>query len=128
MCGQKDKNGTEVYEGDILEFVETDYLTNETKKSYKLVKSTTDGWKLQDLSNPNSMWSVRYCKRYTVAGNIYENPELIKRDRSVEECVKTLIKNTFEEHDPELAKDIIAHTMLFYEKSIRDLKKKLREE
>lgn len=80
--GQKDKNGKEIYIGDILKTSnddpEYDYW-DENDYGYTVVKET------EDLGYSFSNWSV-YSNDYEfyssikfveVVGNIYENPELV---------------------------------------------------
>ena len=66
--GLKDKDGKEIYEGDILQ--EDDIYDRPTKQFYEVkynATSTTFGihWSMQDS--------------YKIIGNIYENPELLKK-------------------------------------------------
>lgn len=66
--GLKDKNGKEIYEGDILhlEF----YLD-------WIVKWHEAGFHIHILNNPETYYSLVPSNR-EVIGNIYENPELLK--------------------------------------------------
>ena len=74
--GLKDKNGEEIFEGDILtdegsfEHDSWDYATiefDETDYTYYL------NWK-----NEGIYQSITACEDYSIAGNIYENPELLR--------------------------------------------------
>ena len=75
--GLKDKNGTEIYEGDILR-CDPD-TANEDVKVVEYVASEYDGVGFKPLIDQyydnGCLYSV-----YEVIGNIYENPELLERD------------------------------------------------
>lgn len=66
--GLKDKNGREIFEGDLLS--NGDYVMK--------VEWNQDAWTLNGLENIVSNGVVDHSKFLEVIGNIYENPELIK--------------------------------------------------
>ena len=70
--GLKDKNGKEIYEKDIVEYLE-DYIQEDLiKKSIGVVKYNGSSFKI------DSMESLEEWLEVEIIGNIYENPELLE--------------------------------------------------
>ncbi|MDR0666297.1 MAG: YopX family protein [Campylobacteraceae bacterium] len=76
--GLKDKNGKEIYDGDILNVANRSincvFLFNIKKVEYSKVNFTLPYFCWDKECNHKSHWS-HYCE---VIGNIYENPELLE--------------------------------------------------
>ena len=72
--GLKDKNGKEVYEGDIVEYT-TCYYGNE-KRHRKVVER--EEWDSDDFGQPHNIGYFNLSEYMEVIGNIHENPELLE--------------------------------------------------
>ena len=73
--GIKDKNGTEIYEGDIVEFL--DWKPKEVVWGNKIDKALSGccGYMLD-----GTMHFLGENETYLIIGNIHDNPELVKEE------------------------------------------------
>lgn len=86
--GLKDKNGKEIYEGDILEMeVDDEFSFMSAAKDRRITREVTwqinygAGWNFgQSHKDGDKRWSYPfYQQECEVIGNIYENPELLTK-------------------------------------------------
>lgn len=82
FTGLLDKNGKEIYEGDIVEYLQMfgSSKTDEWNREKGIVRWWKDGWLPfvweNDMSGDDD-WYSNHQKDYRIIGNIYENPNLL---------------------------------------------------
>lgn len=74
FTGLQDKNGKDIYEGDIIDGLDIDTNFGQTYKNIKV------SFRLGEFGIGGGAWhlGLKYLSEIEVIGNIYENPELIK--------------------------------------------------
>lgn len=75
--GLKDKNGVEIYEGDVFEFKGDKNLRSVVVFENGMFCYSPDKFTAVELFNPNFTWIEGLSKNIEVIGNVYENPELL---------------------------------------------------
>lgn len=77
FIGLKDKNGKEIYEGDIVRFCHWSDCDTNKEREWRIGQIVWSDHRFS-LHPKQPMDSLYNSKMYEVIGNIYENPELLK--------------------------------------------------
>ena len=75
FTGLKDRNGKEIYEGDIVEAE-----GKEGKQQFKVFWYRAGVWSIHNVAVSDTFWREDdQLRQFEVIGNIYENPELLTK-------------------------------------------------
>ena len=76
FTGLHDKNGKEIYEGDIVLYTRQELPDGHIEQSVHEVYSDTEMLEF-GLKNSNALFHCQFASEFEVIGNIYENQELL---------------------------------------------------
>ena len=77
----KDKNGKDIYEGDILKGEPRSPFTRKPPIEHDVVVWKDFGWKRKSYNGDIEVYPDLYVRSCEVIGNIYENPELLTEQK-----------------------------------------------
>lgn len=78
FTGLLDKNGKEIYEGDIVKFVNPQKIRKKYRPQEVFWFEDKLTWRLRDIEGRISGIATENGLLHKVIGNIYENPELLQ--------------------------------------------------